>query len=654
MSEYQTSRRGLPVFFLFLIVLLPALGWYSYSNLTDNVINTLRKTTSLNFENDDGHFDLFSKRLTLQDVSLSQPGMEVSARSVDVRLKYSSWLDIWLSRAPVSIGDVSVQDARIKITSAQVTSLKLKPEQTITIDRGTLVINGLDKPVIFSEIILFPVLDEGFNLKARGVGEQPWLFDGQLTTKDLFLIGQLELSERPLSLLIHDSADVYGTYNASLSVEFSQQGVSFEGGVEGGEGLYELNGSTLSWKHWQLNDFRYVLAEEEKPEVELTLSGIDLALSSVDVGKPYLFPIEVLNQFPVTPTIINAPDGSFRINDSSWLLRNVFLSTQEGSGTDLSYRLNADLQSGGQMSFLGVLAEGDSDHSHHYQLQLNNIVLDESWSAYRVVDGYDLKGSYLSLVYDSIDQAGTLTVEKWQYQAVSDVHQLSMDYLKHLLTNKQGVSVTPFSLSPSVTANQFAGSVQQAVFKEWEKIAAKPLQYLALVIDDQLSSTMTYYAGKHLLTDEGLENLNKIKALLAVRPNLKLLVSVSVSEQHDWNVLAQKELNQSLTQLYKALEPEQNEPVPVELRGQLVEQIYLNTQKQKIPEVGEKNVQDRQNSAERWLLDHWPKNPVLLTELQQLRIQQMRRQLSSMGFTDRQYEVKAARTGQPEAVVQLR
>ncbi|OED40467.1 hypothetical protein ACH42_16375 [Endozoicomonas sp. (ex Bugula neritina AB1)] len=654
MSVYQTSHRRLPAVLLFLLILLFGIGWYSYSHLPEQVINALRKTTHLDIRTDSAGFNLFSRQLNLRDVSFNVSGVEITAKAVDLVVQYDHWLDIWLTDAPTAIGDVSVRNAIITITQADIEPLTIKPEQAVTFDQGVLNVDGLDKPVPFSEVILFPVDDQGFTLQARGVGKLPWLFEGRLRSEGVFLLGQLGLSEQPLSLYMPESEKISGVFNSNLKVEFSQErGLRFEGRIEGKEGKYEHNGSALLWANWQINDFLYSPSSALKSDIELDVTSVELQLSAADSEQSYRSLLSFLQQLPFQPSTINTANGVLRVDDGSWMLRDILLNIKKMNEESLQYHLSADLQSGGQVGFVGILDNQKGDGFQNYQLQLKQVVLNDSWGPYTSIDGYSLKESMLSLTYDSVKQLGQLVLEDWRYKEDADQHQVSMAFLKRLLSNKQGDAITPFVMEPPVSIIMFVEQVQKAVLSEWKNIIGSPFEYLDRLLSDRLSPTLNYHLGESSLTLKSLKNVNNIKTVMAMKSDLRLVVSVGVSEQKDWDILARHELNQALMELYKIAHPDMSEAMSETSRGQLVELMYLNTQKQKLPDVGEQSVKERQAYAEQWLLEHWPKNPLLLVELQQRRVREMRKQLSAIGLSGERFEVKAIENEQPSASIQF-
>ena len=323
------------------------------------------------------------------------------------------------------------------------------------------------------------------------------------------------------------------------------------------------------------------------------------------------------------------------------------------------YQASAALANVGNFQLSGQLSGSDND----FTFQLNNASLAGPLKKYSVFAGYTMQGTWFDLSYNSQKHAGQVDISHWQSKKVStDSPVSSINLLKALITDASGKAVIPFSIKPGKSDTPLPKRIYLAVGQRVMTIARAPFDYLSQSTGHELKPELHHEAGKATLTELSLTNLEHLKKVLALRPELTLLVDVNVSETQDGPELSRHELEEALQELYSATssaEPVDTAPIPPKVRATLMEQMYLATrQHQKIPEVGAQSPEQRVQKAEQWLLKNWPKAPDQIGKLQKARFDYLKKEMDRIGIDSGRVELTLSgpdrKGSEPDSVLTLR
>ncbi len=685
---------------LMVYLLLGALcfaGWLWFSQVSDRVLASLNRQTGLTFVDKSISFDPWQRRLSVDDIQFKENGIQISSEQLSFMLIYRHWWEPWLGEEAESLSAVELVSANIILDPDLMTFPLPDWFQELSIKGGNLSTTGIDNAFSFEQLTLNVAGDNKLDVHVSG---DAWDYSGTYETRQGLLVGELNLNALPLAdlisiipvvdvspsentLLTNGSLfeAISGEMNAQLSLIWDKQrGLVLKGSADGQNGALLLEGSSIVWQHWQLDDFQFNARDSAQSSAVLSLSGADLKFAGAHGKNAALSINELNNVLPFSLTSLSLKDSRLEIETGSlpWLFERIdgrVVAGSDGSKSRWQYRATAYLKDVGDLQLKGRLSETNNPSGNRFTLNLKDARLAGPLKRYSVLAGYNMEGSRFNLNYDSQSHRGQFAITGWQYKKLksSRPSSASGDLLIALLTDKTGKATIGFKTKPAkqtepVTAllPALPGQVYQAIDQRFVAIAKEPFAYLSYVTGDSLKPLLRHEAGKTVLTQAAYTNLKNLQKALVQRPELKVLVDVGVSESKDWPELSRYELEEALQELYSATSSVENSsaseipaPVPTRARAQLLEQMYLATQQQKIPEVGEQSPEQRVQKAEKWLLENWPRTPEQIGILQQARYDYLKDEVGKIGMDSKRIALKLSsgpdqKRSEPESVLILR
>ncbi|MFK0569986.1 hypothetical protein [Endozoicomonas sp.] len=648
-------------------------GWLWFSQVSDRVLASLTRQTGLTFVDKTLSFDPWQRRLSVNDIQFKEKGVQLSSGQLNFILIYRHWWEPWLGKDAEALSAVELVGANVIVEPGQMTFPLPAWFQELSINDGTLSITGVVEAFSFEQLTLNVAGENKLDVHVSG---EVWNFSGTYKTSQGALAGELNLNAFPLAdlisiipvgddlssentILASDSLfeAMSGEVDARLSLLWDKQsGLVLQGSAEGQKGAFSLKGFSMAWQHWQLNDFQFNARDRAQSSAALSLAGADFKQADSH-GKNNASVINELNHLlPFSVKSLSVTDSRLEIGTGSvpWLFERIegsLVAVGEGSKKHWQYQAAAYLNGVGDLQLKGTLSDTSSSSNQSYKnsftLSLNNTHLAGPLKRYSVLAGYNMQGSRFNLSYDSQRHSGQLAITGWQYKKLNNsrTSSASGDLLIALLTDKTGNATIRFKTKPA----KQTGSVTSLLLSEWSAlpeqvyraidqrfmaIGQAPFDYLSSVTGYAIEPLLRHEAGKTALTQSAYTNLQNLHKALALRPELKVLVNVGVSEPRDWPELSRYKLEEALQELYSATQSvESNSSVmPAKVRAQLLEQMYLATQQQKIPEVGEQSPEQRVQKAEKWLLENWPRAPGQIEILRQARYDYLKDEAGSVGI----------------------
>ena len=584
------------------------------AQVSERVLAGVNQQTGLRLTSRQITFDLPERRLYVRDIHIEQAGIVLSARRASVVLNYPNWWSPWLGDDFQSLSDIELEGTSITIDPRHLQLSMPDWFRSATIDRGTLAINGISQSVLFEQLRLHN--DEQGVLQVEFDPVEPWQFSGTYQLDRGLLSGELELHKLPLSVALMTSSDqLKGLLSGKLSLSWRlADGLSLSGMAQGNKGQLLLPEGTVSWQHWQLRNMKFDSRDPANSSAELSISGVDLKLAA---SEKKITASDLLQQLlPFSRTDLTISDS--RLEFGAWVLSHLGGTVKRDAVDDgWQYKLSARLKDVGAVQLSGQLGANND-----VLLKLTNARIAGPIGDYGHFAGYHLKGARFNLSYDSQKRRGQINFLAWPKSAAS---------LKALLTGPKHSARIDFTLKAGETATPLPLRLYRAIGQRLMGIARTPLDYLNTATGSRLEPTLRHEAGKATLTPAAVQNLHHLKKIMAQRPGLTAVIEVGVSQSRDRPELTRQGLEVSLKELYQAMGGEE-ENVPADVRGQLLEQMHLATQQKKIPEVGELTPEERVQQAEQWLLANWPVSNDQLEILQQARYELLKRTLSEIGL----------------------
>jgi len=635
---------------IILIALLTFGGIWARSwlaKVSDRVVASVSQQTGLRLTNKELTFDPQERRLYAKDIHIEQAGIVLSARRITMVLNYPSWWSPWLGDDFQSLSGIELEGANITIDPQRLQLSVPDWFQAVSVDRGTLTISGLSQSVLFEQL---RVLNDGEGeLQIHFESAESWQFGGTYDPAQNRLSGELELDRMPLSNLM---AMVFSTdqkklgsdqLSGELSGKFSlswhfDDALTLSGSAQGTKGQLLLPEASASWQHWQLRDVHF--SSHQPDSAGLSVSGVNLKLAT---------PAKKIDIYTLLQQLLPFDQTSLTINDSrlelgAWVFTHLAGSADRKTADDSwQYKLAARLSDVGAVQLSGQLGA-----SSDFTLKLNNARLAGPLVDYAHFAGHHLQGARFTLGYDSKTRQGQIDFLAWPNSA---------SVLKALLTGPKGKARVDFTLKPGEKAAPLPLQLYRAIGQQLMSIARAPLDYLNAATGSGLQLTLRHQAGKAALTPSAEQNLQHLKRVMVQRPALTVALQVGVSQSRDRPELTRQGLEVALRELYQAMGGEE-ETVPADVRGQLLEQMYLATQQKKIPEVGELTPEQRVKQAEQWLLANWPESADQLEMLQQARYESLKRALTKAGLDAERIELTKSADDQtkrePDSTLLLR
>lgn len=685
---------------LMVYLLLGALfiaGWLWFSQVSDRVLASLTRQTGLTFVDKTISFDPWQRRVSVHGIQFKEKGIQISSEQLSFILVYRHWWEPWLGEEAESLSVVELVDANITLDPDLITFSLPNWFQELSLTNGSIFVTGIDQPLSFEQLTLNVAGDNKLDVyMAVGSFEkaEKLVFSGTYETNQGALAGELNLNALPLSdffsvnplldalsskrtLLTEGS--ISGDLNARLSLSWDKQsGLVLKGSAEGQKGALSLKGFSIAWQQWQLDDFQFNARDRAQSSAVLSLSGADLKLE--DSHRKNIAPsINELNHLlPFSIRSLSVKDSRLEIETGSlpWLFEHIegrLVTGGEHSKSLWQYQATAYLNNVGDLRLSGKL----SDIYNDYTFSLKNARLEGPLKRYSVLAGYDMQGTQFNLNYGSQSHSGQLTITGWQSKKLNNSRSSSAsdDLLIALLTDKAGKATIRFKTKPAKqtgsattilsTLSALPEQVYHAIDQRFVAVGKAPFNYMSDVTGYSIEPLLRHKPGKTTLTQSAFTNLQNLQKALVQRPKLKVLIDVGVSEPKDWPELSRYELEEALQELYSATSSVENSssseipaPIPTRARAQLLEQMYLTTQQQKIPEVGEQSPEQRVQKAEKWLLENWPRTPEQIGILQQARYDYLKDEVGKIGMDSKRIELKLSsgsdqKRSEPESVLIL-
>ena len=598
--------------------------------VSERVVASVNQQTGLRLADGQITFDLPERRLYVRDIDIEQPGIEISARRASVVLDYLNWWSPWFGDDFQSLSDTRLEDASITIDPRQLSV----PEAftSVTVERGTLVIEGINQSVLFDQLRLLDNESGGVQIHIDSV--ESWQFSG--TYHQGLLSGELAVSKLPLSMVLA-SDQLVGDLSGQFSLSWHlADGLSISGDARGAKGQLLLPEASVSWQQWRLHSMRFDSREPANSFAGLSISGADLKLAA---------PAKIVH---ATDQLLPFNRISLAINDSRLELGTWAFSHLDGTfvreqvNDSWQYKLAARLSDVGAVQLSGQLGTNND-----LLLQLNNAHIAGPIADYGQSAGYRLQGARFNLSYDSQNRRGWIDFLHWPKSAAP---------LAALLTGPKNRARVEFTVKAGATTVPLPLQIDRAIGQRLASVAQTPLDYLNTVTGARLELTLRHEAGQAALTPAAEQNLHHLKQIMAQRPALTATIEVAVSRSRDRPELTRHGLEVALLELYQAMGGEGEAP-PADVRGQLLEQMHLATQQKKIPEVGELTPEERVRQAEQWLLANWPVPADQLEMLQQARCELLKQTLTRIGLDAKRIELtKAAvdEVSEPDSTLRLR
>ncbi|WP_062266669.1 DUF748 domain-containing protein [Endozoicomonas arenosclerae] len=449
-----------------------------------------------------------------------------------------------------------------------------------------------------------------------------WTLGGVIDLNELSLSGQLSIDKMPLSEVtkqgfIHCSeCSLGGTLSSDLSVEWSTEtGMELTGTAKVMEGLYqnESSGLDIRWNELLADGFQFKNREGSVEDLsfrdgQLIVDGRLLEQVAKTVDSP--LPVAVKN-IEFNGTIQSARSKDRALFSESRVELEVLNPGQ------FAYQLNGQWQ-----ERVPVFMEGQMDLKNPVSSTLNMSARDVDLSmlpaSARSIAGYDLAGSRVNLNLASSAGGGAKgKVVFSRLKAKPIKPELNINQVKALMTNVKG----SFSINVSARGGQSPlTAAKEATLVTWKNVLDQPMSYLSqrAGLSESLSNNMKLPAGKAILSKDDQIQLKGWSRVLQIRPELNLSIEAVATRDKDWPTMSKAELEADLVELYSAIsrsKPGEIKEIPADIRGQLIEQMYLRAHNRKLPEIGSDSQDKRVKEAEQWLLRNWPANQEKMSKL---------------------------------------
>ncbi|WOG26136.1 hypothetical protein [Endozoicomonas sp. 8E] len=641
----QTQKPAIR-FVLFVVVILAILLFLISVMLmvpgryTDQLLQQIENQTGVEVLSVEKEYSFLSGKflLTRPELRIS-PGITLKSESMAVNV---AWTSLW--KETIELDRIDFKKPGIFIDLAIIGQKPPMPnlyqflretEQFVFEDGSMKVVNteqtGSSKVVSidFSKMELKTHRPDQIDVEVvRESSHIKWSLGGIIDLKKLALSGQLSIDELPLADVVSQNflkcsnCSLEGRLSTDLSVEWSgDQGVELTGTAKVLDGEYHdlSSGLELSWKELFAEGFQFRC---RKGSVEdLSFRGGLLTVK----GSPLEQIAKTLNRSLPTdgsvPFTLKNIEFNGAIQSSQKQNRKLFSNSRVELAVMSPEQYTFQL-AGQWLERVPVSLKGSVDLKNAVTSRLNVTARDVDLSllpvSERSVAGYDLAGSRVNLNLVSSAGGGSkgkLTFSKLVGRPVEP--ELDINHVKALMANPQSIisiDVTDRDgLSPQVAAGT-------ATREAWESVLEQPLQYLSnqAGIKPILSGDIQMPSGKAVLTEYDKTQLKGWGRVLRIRPELGLSLKAVASKNQDWPSLSRAELESNLAELYSAIhqtKPGEVKEIPADVRGHLIEQMYLRAHNRTLPEVGDASQSKRIKEAEQWLLVNWPANQEKMNKL---------------------------------------
>lgn len=586
------ARFGIVIIFCSLLIAVSVKGWYWYTQLTDRIYASIQQQVGFALNAGQVKYDPVNNKIALKDITISALGLDVKAADLQLGIVTPGWRNIGRKTFPVTVKYASFTNTTLQVDSPE-SLLPLFELGNTFFHNGKMSLgqtSGLSNPELsFSSLDFHHQSDSSVDVSATGANGLSWVFTGVMDEESVF--GKLVFEHQDIARFFSDSS-YSGHFDAVFELEWSGlEPLQLSGELQGEAGGYQSEGFSFFWEGWHLSDVKVsnwqitdtanILALD-KTRVELLSSNLLPLLSWLE-KHPFQFSDMVMTHFQVRPDPERT--DNFDFTDARFSL------TEKKK----SYHFMARPLSGGELSLIGS-PDGE------YRLALENVA-PAVLGLLDITRIHNFADRRYNFSYNSQNGVGRLSF--WQ-QGKAENYSL----LERLLFNAEGFAELIFNDDP-VGLLDLKTETGRQISAQLKTIHDMPFTYLSRLTDSSLKPYFEHISGRPGLSLNGEANLATLKKICELRPGLNWQLETSFSNSEDWPVIARSELEQTLANLGV----DENASSSEEVRERLVEQLYLVTQKQKIPNVGLVKKEERIQQAEQWLVDSWPKNSGLIDQL---------------------------------------
>ena len=602
------ARIGFAAVFCVLLAVTVVKGWLWYNQLTQRIFTSVQEQIGFELGAEQIQYDPVSEKLLLGSVSLSNSGLDISAGSLELGISSPRWRDIGRQVFPVTIEYASFAGSDLRADAPE-SLLPLSDLGNIFFHQGVMRPGLNSRPLSFSFLGLNPQSGTSvINIESSGGNGLNWSFNGILDAEKNGISGHLNFEQQDIAKFLTDN-DYSGAFDASLKLSWvGSEPLLLSGDLQGGEGGYQSDGFLLHWEGWQFSNVQIADWQFAKNSQVLALDKTDLQFSIASISP--LFNWLKALPFVSSHVEISRLNINSRPDSDDIVFTDAELNLNDDNKT---YQFTGESSSGGHLFI-------SADISGSYQLRLENETA-QNLGLLPVVKQHDFSDRRYNFTYNSNSGVAGLL-----FRRQKPLKDLSLT--ERLLFDSRGRAELSFTVRHTEPFN-LKGVITSRIGSQLETINSMPFTYLSQIVDNSLSAYLEHVPGKPELTSGSQDNLKTLKKLSDLRPGLKWQLETSVSDTEDWPLIARHQLEQTLTDLY----PGEGAP-PEEEREALVEQLYLVTQKQKIPDVGVVSKDERVLQAEQWLVDSWPRNPELINQLLDERKKYLATSLQKIGLND--------------------
>ena len=603
------ARFGVVIIFCSLLIAISIKGWLSYARLTDRIYASIQQQTGFALNAGHVQYDPVNQKISLKNVTINAPGLDVETASMQFGIVAPGWRDIGRQTFPVNVEYARFANTSIKVDSPE-SLLPLFDLGNAFFHQGVISLGQNSSGFSFSSLDFHHQANGNVGINATGANGLSWAFDGVVDDGNKGISGKLVFEQQDIARFLSD-AGYSGHFNAVFDLEWTaSKPLQLSGALHGDTGSYQSGSFIFSWEGWhlpgvELSDWKIADTPNtlavDKARLELLNSSILPFLNWSDVHP---FKLAGLNI-----TSIQVKPDPERADQFDFADARLSLKDQKGD-----YHFAAKLTSGGQLSLTGSTARG-------YRLALENIV-PASLDLLETTQHHNLANRRYNFSYNS--QNGVARLSFWRQKAIENY-----SLLERMLFNANGLAELTF-VDESIRLSELKATVGRQISAGLKAIEDMPFTYLSRLSDEPFQPYFEHIPGNPGLSQDGEANLLTLKKICELRPGLNWQLETSFSDTDDWPEIARNELEQTLANL----SPNGNSRPEKETREMLVEQLYLVTQKQRMPDVGLVAKDERIQQAEQWLIDSWPKNPGLIEQLLEKRMNDLANRLEKNGLPD--------------------
>lgn len=609
------------VFSGIILVVLATAGWNWYRHLNDRVFASFRNHSDMGVSARDYRFDPTQNILTLINGRMSFPGLNIKADTIKVSITPPRWFDIWRRKIPVTPTQLTINNAVIDVKPESL-DIPYSQLELIEINQAQLGVWKGVQALQLSELQLKPETGGKYQVMAQGAVE-PWLLEGELTQSDTSLRGTLSYENNDLSEVL-GSSRVHGDIQIESRVFWSPKtGSVLNAQAKGSAGQFQFDDFVLNWQGWETEPFQTTWMMDRKPKISVQLISPGIQFEQqISLEKNE----KDRSDLPVIFQQLKADEFEIAFGGEDIKLDNARFAL---ATSEQNYHFSAKISEGGKVEASGQLFERLAE-SGLQKIALTNVPWSPFWQQFSPIDSIGKKSRF-DFTYHQKQRQADLVISHWQKnQKTFSTASLA----ERLLASAKGRGTLLVPLEPNVGLATLGQSVKRNARQQMDSIAKRPFQYLSTLVPNSFYPYLEHQPGLAELSESGQQNLQLMKTLAELRPWLRWEIHTAVSEEKDWPVLASQELKKTLYELSKASHQDGND-IPESVRENLIERMYLGTQKQKLPDIGFQSKEERIKHAEKWLINSWPENPGLMKELQDGRINLLHSEIQQAGFAGR-------------------